>query len=39
MLSLTTAQRDELLQVYRKDPDPELRFRAHLILLLAGGYT
>jgi putative transposase len=39
MLSLTTAQRDERLQVYRKDPDPELRFRAHLILLLAGGYT
>ena len=39
MLSLTTAQRDELLQVYRKDPDPELRFRAHLILLLAEGYT
>jgi putative transposase len=39
MLSLTTAQRDELLQVYCKDPDHELRFRAHLILLLAGGYT
>src|SRR5512135_2925871 len=39
MLSLTTTQRAELLQVYRKDPDPELRFRAHLILLLAGGYT
>src|SRR5512144_2585923 len=38
MSSLTTKQRDELLQIYRKDTDPELRFRAHLILLLAEGY-
>ena len=37
--SLTTKQRDELLQVYRKDPDPELRFRAHLLLLLDDGYA
>ncbi len=37
MLSLTTTQRDELLTVYRKDPDPELRFRAHIILLLGAG--
>jgi len=35
MLSLTTGQRDDLLTIYRKDPDPELRFRAHIILLLA----
>jgi transposase len=39
MLSLTTQQHDELLRIYRKDPDPELRFRAHIILLLAGGYA
>lgn len=38
MLTLTTPQRDELLQLYRKDSDPELRFRAHIILLLADGY-
>ena len=37
MLSLTTQQHDELLRIYRKDPDPELRFRAHILLLLAGG--
>ena len=37
MLFLTTAQRDELLQVYRKDPEPEPRFRAHFLLLLAEG--
>jgi transposase len=39
MLLLTTEQRDELLTIYRKDPDPELRFRAHIILLLAEGYA
>src|SRR5512143_3075413 len=39
MSSLTTKQRDELLQIYRKDTDPELRFRAHIILLLAEGHT
>src|SRR5665647_3689111 len=38
MLSLTTKQRDELLTLYRKDPDPELRFRAHIILLLGEGH-
>jgi len=38
MLSLTTKQRDELLSLYRKDPDPELRFRAHIILLLGEGH-
>jgi putative transposase len=37
MLSLTAGQRDELLTIYRKDPDPELRFRAHIILLLGEG--
>lgn len=38
MLSLTTTQRDELLTIDRKDSDPELRFRAHIILLLADGH-
>lgn len=38
MLSLTTTQSGELLTIYRKDSDPELRFRAHIILLLADGY-
>lgn len=38
MLSLTTTQRDELLRIYRKDIDPELRFRSHIILLLADGH-
>src|SRR5947208_15499179 len=37
MLPLTTGQRDALLRLYRKDPDPELRFRAHIILLLGEG--
>src|SRR3954453_5468734 len=37
MLTLTTSQRDELLETYRKDHDPELRFRAHIVLLLADG--
>src|SRR3954464_2396172 len=39
MLSLNTKQRDELLTLYREDPDPELRFRAHLILLLGDGHA
>src|SRR3954462_14783080 len=39
MLSLTPTQRDELLHIYRKDPDPELRFRAHIRLLLGAGYA
>src|SRR3954453_15639515 len=38
MLSLNDEQRDELLTLYRKDPDPELRFRAHIILLLGEGH-
>src|SRR3954447_21746393 len=38
MRPLTAEQRDELLTIYRKDTDPELRFRAHIILLLADGH-
>src|SRR4051794_2483023 len=37
--SVTQGQRELLLRTYRKDPDPEVRFRAHIILLLAEGYT
>src|SRR5262249_37082244 len=32
-------QRQALLDRYRKDPDPEVRFRAHILLLLADGHT
>ena len=32
-------QRQALLDRYRKDRDPEVRFRAHILLLLADGYT
>jgi transposase len=38
MLSLNDKQRDELLTLYRKDPNPELRFRAHIVLLLGEGH-
>ena len=38
MLSLTIERRNELLTIYRKNPDPELRFRAHIILLLGEGH-
>jgi putative transposase len=37
--SLSATQRDELLDIYRKDTDPELRFRAHILLLLGEGYA
>lgn len=33
------SQRKRLLQLYRMEPDPHVRLRAHLILLLAEGYT
>src|SRR3974377_313333 len=32
-------QRQVLLDRYRKDPDPEVRFRAHILLLLADGHS
>jgi len=32
-------RRQDLLDRYRKDPDPEVRFRAHILLLLAEGHT
>ena len=36
---LNPDQRQALLDRYRKDRDPEVRFRAHILLLLADGYT
>ena len=36
---LDSRQRQALLDRYRKDPDPEVRFRAHVLLLLADGHT
>jgi hypothetical protein len=34
-LILESDERRELLDVYRKHADPEIRFRAHILLLLA----
>ena len=36
-LALAPDQRQALLDRYRTDPDPEVRFRAHILLLLAAG--
>src|SRR5262245_27073678 len=38
-ISLSAAERNTLLDYYRAHPDPQLRLRAHLILLLADGWT
>ena len=38
-IELSHEQRTALLDRYRKDPDPEVRFRSHLLLLLADGHT
>jgi len=38
MRPLTAERRDERLAIYRKDPDPGLRFRAHITLLLGEGH-
>jgi transposase len=39
VLSLKSAQRSALLRIYRGHPDPQARLRAHILLLLAEGYT
>jgi putative transposase len=36
---LTPTQRQELLDLFRKHPDPEVRFRAHILLLLGDGHS
>jgi transposase len=38
-VTVDARQRQALLDRYRKDPDPEVRFRAHILLLLAEGHT
>src|SRR5262245_32484709 len=38
-LVLEPNQRQELLNLYRKHHDPEVRFRVHILLLLADGHT
>jgi transposase len=38
-IRLTTEDRNALLDHYRRDPDPQVRLRAHILLLLADGYT
>jgi transposase len=38
-IDLSPEQRASLLDRYRKDPDPEVRFRSHILLLLADGHT
>ena len=38
-VTLDARQRQALLDRFRKDPDPEVRFRAHLLLLLDDGHT
>jgi transposase len=38
-VTLDARQHQALLDRYRKDPDPAVRFRAHILLLLADGHT
>ena len=38
-IRLTAEDRNALLDHYRADPDPQVRLRAHILLLLAGGYS
>jgi putative transposase len=38
-LDLTPEQRTQLLDLYRGSPDPEARFRSHILLLLGDGHT
>jgi transposase len=36
---LGSSQRKRLLELYRKEPDPQVRLRAHVVLLLADGHA
>src|SRR3954470_17622916 len=38
-IDLSREQRTALLDRYRNDSDPEVRFRSHILLLLADGHT
>jgi putative transposase len=37
-VTLDARQRRALLERYRKDPEPEVRFRSHILLLLDDGH-
>ena len=36
---LGSSQRKRLLELYRKEPDSQVRLRAHVVLLLADGHA
>jgi putative transposase len=38
-IHLTADERNTLLHHLRRDPDPQVRLRAHILLLLAGGFS
>jgi transposase len=38
-IALSPGQRKRLLALYRKEPDPQARLRAHIVLLLADGHA
>ena len=38
-VSLGRAERKRLLEMYRRSPDPAVRLRSHIVLLLAEGQT
>lgn len=38
-IRLTADERNTLLHHLRRDPDPQVRLRAHILLLLAGGFS
>src|SRR5205814_8312231 len=38
-IALSPGQRKRLLALYRKEPDPLVRLRAHIVLLLADGHA
>src|SRR5258707_8919149 len=38
-IALSPPERNTLLDYYRAHPDPRLRLRAHIVLLLADGHT
>src|SRR5512135_1468921 len=38
-VTLDAVHRRALIERYRKDPDPEVRFRSHILLLLDDGHT
>lgn len=37
-ITLRSSERKALLEEYRRNPDPSVRLRAHIVLLLAAGY-